>query len=75
MLRTRTDREAMQLIMQVLGPVSVSRCMGCEYEVNTAIAILRAQGIAYQLRKVIARPPHDPEREEECNGEDGSDHQ
>lgn len=62
-----TDREAMQQIMQVLGPSAVCRCQGCAYETDKAIELLNGQGIFYQFRKEVAKPKHDPEAEEEGN--------
>ena len=64
-----TDREAMQQIMQVLGPTPVCACIGCAWETGEAIRLLREQGIEYQLRKKKDGPPHDPKAERRGNGD------
>jgi hypothetical protein len=66
-----TDRETMQAIMQVLGPEAVCACLGCQYETNRAIQLLKEAGIEFHHRKrrgrppkELATPPHDPAKEE-----------
>jgi hypothetical protein len=57
-----TDRQTMQKIMQVLGPVATCLCSGCSWETNEAIRLLQEAGIAYQYRSSI-KPEHFPEKE------------
>lgn len=54
----------MQAIMQVLGPEAVCACLGCQWETNEAIRLLKDAGIEYQLRKSSANGPHDPAKEQ-----------
>jgi hypothetical protein len=60
----KLDREAMQRIMQVLGPEGVpdgvdyglaSNLAGLKYEVDETLRILRARGIEYKSRSVERR--------------------
>jgi hypothetical protein len=60
----RERRETMQRIMQVLGPEAVCVCAGCQWETNEAIRLLKEAGIEYQHRKALAKPAHDPAREQ-----------
>lgn len=62
------DRQALQQIMQVLGPESVCQCDGCAYETNEAIRLLKTLGVNYVLRKKRRQgPAHDPDAERRGN--------
>jgi hypothetical protein len=53
----RTNRKALQNIMQILGPepADCEECRGCAAEIDMALSELKKVGIEYQRRKP-ARP-------------------
>ena len=55
----KTDRQALQAIIQVLGPEPVCLCAGCAWETGEALRIIRAQGIEYIDRKKARCVSHD----------------
>lgn len=61
-----TDREAMQQMMQILGPSAVCLCKGCSWEQEEVLRLLREQGIHYQPGKG-RMVTHDPNAERKGN--------
>jgi hypothetical protein len=55
---TKREREVCQRIMQVLGPMSICECPGCNWEVTEAIRLLQTIGIRYRGRRTRTMQGH-----------------